>query len=480
MNWLRWIGLWVVLSILWFVIAVTFFSRPVDMPSIVVAENETLPNQQPLPLSQLDDQLVQKEVVDAVDAYHYQVQSHVAGSRFEWVLARYTQTKDLELLGVLIDTWLQWWEYEVIRKELSLVDLDDPKVVETIWPQRILSTLFAVTPLTIKSYERLKSVVDRYESQWLITLQQKHAWYGLVALAKWNQENFEYFVEQSWDEHWKAVVASVRSTQETYTYAPKSWWIGLYAIAMYEAWQYRVSQNVAKVLQKKHPDFALWYQLEAWSTMQLHERSRAELAAQQATKYDTNIDSHDQYRMIEAIATYHQWAYARSIILFNQLKRSHYHDDAVRYLFKIAKQTNQWIGDALKTLQWISLNASDYYEIISLLYPSSSWLNWVSATLVNKTIEACKGSIETSYSYICLMWKAWLLYRQWDYQKSIIVLKQITDQFPTWDWRELLAESYRSLNKKNLARQAYNESLRYGQWEQFRARVQDRLDSFDT
>lgn len=468
----------IVLGVLGLVVSVLFFIAPSDYTSVL----------DPKPTDQIDSvEGAQDEIItdskpsgvvqDPVEAYHQQVRTHVAGSRFEWIYARYRETNDIELLGSLIDVWLAGGEYEILRDELWEVAVDSLEVVRIVWAQRILKTLFTVTPLTFKSYEPLKNVVDKYEAMGQITAEEKNFWYSLVALSKWHVEDYEYYTNLANDVQWISLIESVKETQGAYTYVPEWRWLALYGVAMYEAWWYRVAQNIASLIQKEDSTFVLGYQLWSWSNLQLHQWSRAEKASQKALQYDTDTWSKYEYLLIEAISVYNEWDYARSALLFNQLERTDYNEFAVRYAFKIANETNQSLAPSLKKLSMIEMAPSDYYEVVSLLYPPFKKLSKDSLDGIEDIVQQCQSAIESSYSYICIMWKAGLLRGEWEVEKSGIILKQVTRQFPTWDARELLWEVYTLQWKETLAKEAYIQALRFAQNQDDQERLTPRIRS---
>lgn len=478
MNRLRWIGILIVLWVLGVVVHVLFFVESVEPGEAMykeIIEEELLQNSQKQLENTINEGAVEEvPTQDPVALYHQQVRNHVAWSRFEWVYAQYRETKDIKLLAGLIDAWLEWWEYEVLRKELSEIPLNETETAQIIWAQRILKTLFTITPLTFKSYEVLKDVVDNYESLALITIQEKNFWYSLVAISKWNIEDYKYYATRTADPQRISLIESVQSNQNAYEYVPKRRWLGLYGIAFYEAWRYRVSQNIATLLQKEDPTYVLWYQLWSWSNLQLHQWNRAETAAQKALQYDTTQISNNQYALIEAIAVYNQWDYARSMLLFSQLENTEYKQYALRYIFKIAKKTSQWLTESLKKLSTIEMTPSDYYEVVDILYSPVVRVSQDIIQEVERIVQKCQSSIPSSYSYICIMWKAWILWEQWEVGKTRIILEQITKQYPTWQARELLGNAYTVWWENKLAKQAFIQALRFAQDQQ----DQERLLSF--
>lgn len=399
---------------------------------------------------------------DPIALYNAQVRSHAVGGRFSWVLSLYRSSWDLSLMPLLIETWLQIGEYSVLREELTKLGIDDKQVAEQLGADNIIKTLFVVTPLTLKSYEPLKKVIDRYYTLELITQSEKDKYYSLIALAKWHRGDYESFVRSSGEQSSIALVERVTQSQSDYAYAPDRRGLGLYWVAAYESGWYRVSQNVSQILKRNDPTYLLWHQLEAWSSMKLQQRERVEKASQQLAALDTDANNYDAYRFMEAVATYELADYARSVILFDQLEDSIYAYESVRYRFLIALENQQPLEKHIKEFEWYDMRVSDYYELIRILYPPYQKPSSQTVQALNWIVKKCQSSIEDWYTYVCLMWKAWLLRQSGESQKALLILRQLTQVYPTAHSRELLWDIYYRLWKEKESKQAYIEALRFG------------------
>lgn len=413
-------------------------------------------------LDGLSDIIPPEDIVDPINAYHAQVRSHAVWGRFLWLLSLYRSSWDLSLMPLLIQTWLQAGEYTVLREELTKLSIDSKEIAEQIGADNIIKTLFAVTPLSLKSYEPLKKVIDRYHTIELITQSQKDYYYSLIALAKWHRDDYEMFVQASAEQSSIALVERVTQSQNEYWYAPDRRGLGLYGVAAYESGWYRVSQNVSQILKKNDPRYLLGHQLEAWSSMKLHQRDRVEKATQKLASLDTDTNNYDSYRFMEAIASYESGDYARSIILFNQLDSSKYAYESVRYRFLIALENEEVLEKYIKNFEWYDMRVSDYYELISILYPPYSKPSQQTMQALNWIVKKCQSSIKSSYKYVCLMWKAWLLWQSGESEKALLILKQLTQVYPTTHGRELLWDIYYRLWQIKESKRAYIEALRFG------------------
>jgi hypothetical protein len=164
-------------------------------------------------------------------------------------------------------------------------------------------------------------------------------------------------------------------------------------------------------------------------------------------------------------------------LLFNQLEQSEYKDYAIRYAFKIAKKTWESLSPSLKKLASIKMTPSDYYEVVRILYPPFSDLSQDVTQSIDTIIKQCQSDIASSYSYICIMWKAWMLRESWETDKSSIILNQVTKQYPTWHSRELLGEIYYIDTEISLAQESFIEAIRFAQDQEDQERLLLRIQS---
>lgn len=476
------------LMVLWLVVGVVLFFLITESWSREVPINETIDrliDQENLldTVPQLEAMQEELTVVadlapdntDILDGYYDRLEAWSSQWNFTALAALYQREKDVQYLPQLIDEWMRVWEFETIRDWLADLDLNDPEVVAMIGVERVVKVLFTITPLTIKSYEPLKDVVDQYNQQWLLTSGQKSYYYSMVALAKGHRDDFEYFSRKSNLQSQIELIDLVSQSQEQYQYAPERYSLGLYGIDAYTSGRYRTSYNIAKILQNNDPVYQLGRQLEARSSVMLADWQSVVEASQHLQWLVQERADTEQYLYLEAVWEWHRGDIARAVVLFSQLDQTEYSYHAARYQVLIALDEPELLLWAIERLLDHPLEQADYYTLISLLYPPYNIEDPEVIGRISDVIEACPGEIASQSNYICLMGKAGLIAHGWEADKAIRLLKQLTTTYPTTITREYLWNLLDQQWEQDQARRAYLQAIRFARGDQSDTETKARI-----
>jgi len=392
------------------------------------------------------------------DAYEQALESRDTYLKQNIAETLYSKYGDERMLPVLVILSMQQHDIKQALQYLSQWDVRDPEFVQQIWVHTIIAILFNTTQLDSASIERVKSIITNYYEQWFFDDKAKYYYYSLLALAKEDWHHFDHysnFLKEGDYADRFAKITKAKELANSYEYVPEYYYEGLLWIELFYEWRYNLAQQRGAKLLEKDNGYLLWYQLQAYSAMLLSQW-------QKASEMFENIkqkDDSELFVLLQAISLYQSSVYTESVFQLKGLDTWEYALDALRYLFLSYYKLwdAKWVYWTIEQLLWEELTPYDYFSLFDMLLFSNNQFDdeTESAWLINEIIRQCHKDIWNTHGFICLYGKSWVLYGDKEYEKSLAIMKWLTQWYPTSTLYERIGDIAYKLWDTSLARKSF-------------------------
>lgn len=388
------------------------------------------------------DQEVVEEVLEDVwfsteqffDAYQQALDSRDTYLKQNIAETLYSKYWDERMLPVLVLLSMQQHDVKQALWFLSKADIQDKNLVETVGVHTIIRILLNTATLDASSLDTVKWIINEYYNQGHFWDIEKYYYYSLLALAKDDWTHFELYLNYLQDTQyndWYKKVMHAKSTAESYKYAPEYYYEWLLWIELFYEGRYNLAQQRGQSLIEEDNDYLLWYQLQAYSALLLSNRQQASENFERIKQKDDD----ELYVLLQAISLYQSEVYTESILLLQEINNEEYSLDALRYtlLSYYNIEDMQWVVGTVEKLLAYEMTSYDYFSLFDLLLFQQQWEQHQTydKKLIHTLIQHCTKDIWSTHGFICLYWKAWLLYHEWAYDKALPIMQWLVKRYPT-------------------------------------------------
>lgn len=228
----------------------------------------------------------------------------------------------------------------------------------------------------------------------------------------------------------------IRETVYGYQDPPPTYLPGLITLDLYQQGYFRLVQIAAQRLIKQDPDYILPYQLDAYASLALQDRSRAERALNNVKLRDE--DNEQLYTYLAGVTAYEQGAQASAITQFRQIDSLDLQQDAQRYLllaYAAIDDVKQFDRTLEQLMKHDYLLPHDYFTVFSLVFfaPKQQQADFPlfrqAGRVVTRLLTRCFAT-EADYEHICMYGKAGLFLVNSDPERAYRHLQQIVHWYP--------------------------------------------------
>ena len=458
--------IFLIVSAVLIVVSGIFLLSQIDKWSATVANNE----EAMLELAQIQNQLdesalnqerdsiasnlankkseLEKIVEDAMSSGAVNTRSrNTASTHSEYHLnllsALYEQTSNIELLPTLFQLSLDFRKFDQALDYL-LVLQSQTTLSDQISMNQYLYALFNSAQLDFGQINRLKQIVDEYLEQNLITQADHTLYYSHITLIKNDLENYKLFMQQL---RWTAYTNLASSYDaamkraDSFVDTPDYYLQWLLGISVFNQWRYRIAQKIATSLKDKDRKYLLAYQLDAYASVMLWDRSQATAALDFLIKNDQ--PNQELYNYLLWLSFYYDEKHTDAILAFSQLKSQKYNADVLRYSLLSYGLLDDSSG-AVNTIRILSnkenLNIYDYFAVFDEVFFSPKKDDYIDQLWdqLDLLFKKCYVDMEWDQIYACLYGKSWLYLALWDTQTAYQYLQRVVQRYPKTQLYEYL------------------------------------------
>ncbi len=436
-----WLGIWlfVVVGVLSILLYRSWWDRSslaIEDPLIAVDDVYWSPHE----INEIDQASVKEALEDIwfsteqfFDAYQQALDSRDTYLKQNIAETLFSKYWDTRMLPVLVLLSMQQNDVIQALEYLTKANVNDVSFIKTVGAHTIVNILLNTTKLDDTSLDRVKNIVNNYYDNNHINEADKYYYYSLLALAKNDRTHFDHYSEflkwWSYKDRYDTI-QKAKETTKSYEYAPEYYFEGLLWIELFYEWWYNFAHQRWTELLKKDDDYLLAYQLQAYSSLLLSKRQQAsEIFERIKLKSDNDL-----YILLQAISQYQNQIYTESILLLKQITSEEYSLDALRYLILSYNEISdrKWVYGVLENLVWYELTPYDYFSLFDLLlFKETETLSQEERDLIDDLIKQCHWDIWNKQWFICLYWKAWLMYVDKNYEKALPLMNWLTEWYPT-------------------------------------------------
>ncbi len=431
---------------------------------IIDTQKEAIRNQ----LSQKNSQ-VEKALKSVIQDTSSNPKTHSLSSwKYQlWLLSSlYEMTKNVDLLPALFQLSLDDRNFDDAVMYLDIM-IDIWSEDLQIDPEQYMYALMNSREIDFTTLQRFKTLVDAYTIEWTIPETNKNMYYAIMSLVRSDIPEYEKYVNtlRNTDKaSWAKTYDLAQSRFISFVDAPEYYLIWLLNIGLFKQWRYRPVQHISRDMITQDSTYLLAYQLNAYASMMLWDRSQAI----ESFDYLKNNDEPNKelYTYLSWIAFYHQERYSDAVLSFKQLKENKNNSDVLRYLFLsyLKLDDKKWVSNALRDLinVW-KLTIYDYFSIFDAVFYSDNdtWLLYIDTLQIelDDLLTSCYAQVTQEYVYLCLYWKAWLHRILWDTNKAYGYLRHTAQWFPDKKVFELLWDMALDLWDTTAATKRYIQAL---------------------
>jgi tetratricopeptide (TPR) repeat protein len=249
----------------------------------------------------------------------------------EWYITKLYQTRDVSLIPKIIELYNQAHQYE---KALGFLQLLQEKGILTdkVPIEVIMTTLLNGIELNFQNIDTLKTLVQKYYDQKLLTPDQFAMYDALITFTRGDHNNYSYFMDQIKDGKyldWKTSFAKLKQQFLSFPDAPTSYLDALVAMDIFKRGYIGVAITTAKRLYAADPSYLLPRQILAYGAMFLGRWDEALLHLDFLIEKDP--ENKQIYLFFKGVAFFQTGKYQESLLVFQQISLPELKEDILKY-----------------------------------------------------------------------------------------------------------------------------------------------------
>ena len=393
------------------------------------------------------------------------IEKWIGNPSLDQLLPLYKKQKNPEILRYIIQKAIDNYEFETALSLLAGETLDYS--LKAVWIETYIFLMFNEARLDYSRINRIKEILAIMYDSWYITSTQLNHYNGLVALSRWDIDNWMFFLDEVGDDKefisWNIETQESVKKSNSYKDVPDYYLESLLGSVVYRKQYVRISQKIALDIISDGNGYILPHQLSAYSSLILRDYTQSQESLQRLLEND--VSQKELYNFLMWIVFYEQEEYAQAVFQFQTLWTSKYFIEGQKYLFLIYQK----IEDKPRLIRLMQ-------EIIVRWDISNEEYIWFFDELFRNDIENTEyyvrnmtSDIDTlmemcytkaDYKQICMYWKAWLFYQLWQYENAYKYLSKVVDSVYNTRVFIHLAEISKAMWNEVLAKKRYVRALR--------------------
>lgn len=392
---------------------------------------------EPVPVPEEDEEL-QVANDDFSRAYQQAAGQRGVLDEYELLQELYTQSPSDDLLPHLIDRAVSLRYYDDAVGYMNAL-LAKNKLFELVPPERFIDILLNVDELNLPVLANIKALVYEYTQAGLLTQQDQNKFYGLIAFAKWDIDNYGFFVENLSGEYLNRKIGYERARDAVFQFEdPPAYYLdGLLALEMFTRGYYTLARLAAQRILDEDPNYVLTHQLLAYTNLYTHKPARAIPHLERLQQADEQNE--ELYRFLLGIAHYQNDNPGAAVISFRGVDSETYLTDTLRYqllLYTEIEDEDRLLIATNKLLARPDLTPYDFYTLFLRWYYDADKREFIASvqdrdTDLSAAIQLrCGEVLSSEYSYVCLLGKAWAYLLEGEDERAYRYLELLTRWYP--------------------------------------------------
>lgn len=387
--------------------------------------------------------------------------------RYDVLDSLYRNTKDENILKILIWDLLSDYQFDKVRSYLQNVDIFSSSVIDkSDYFYVYINTLSITDPNSMNKFLNLiselkqKNVVSNDEYLYYESL--KKIWdreydAALNTLKQISNQNYSEFIWQ---------FETTITTFKNQKWMPWYYEDALISLMMLKNWYFSIANKLAVDVVLEDNDYILPYQILAYSNFLTKNWDKAISYFYDLSSLD--VESKNKYNFYLWISYYWKWDYSNSLTTLYQLIGDPvYKMDVYRYMllsYEKLWQDEKMVQVWQKMLWDYGLIESDfkYFYDIVFFQPFAQW----------KESEIYENYSQISYDMVvacydkfwlkndtCIYWEVWYNIANWLWLYEEENLVYLAENYPQASIYQALWDYYKRNNQKDLAKKYYLKSV---------------------